>query len=73
MKMSVQNMPCDVTTRWNSTFNMLDFALSYQKPIKLMVTDPDHELSQYALTTHEWKIAKQLRDILEVSHTVTVA
>ena len=71
MKMSVRNMPCDVSTRWNSTFGMLDFALLYQKPIKSMVTDPDHELSQYALTTHEWKIAKQLRDVLEVHHTVT--
>jgi hypothetical protein len=53
-------------------FDMLDFVLLYQKPIKSMVTDPDHELSQYALTTHEWKIAKQLCDVLEVSHTVTV-
>jgi hypothetical protein len=48
---------------------MLDFMLEYQKAIKSMVGDPDQNLSQYALSMLEWKIAAQLRDILKVGHT----
>ena len=32
LKMSIRNIPHDMATRWNSTFDMLDFALEYQKP-----------------------------------------
>jgi hypothetical protein len=68
LKMSIRNIPRDVATRWNSTFDMLDFALEYQKAIKSMVSDPDHGLSQYAMSAQEWKIIAQLRDVLKVSH-----
>jgi hypothetical protein len=50
-------------------FDMLDFTLKYQKAIKSMVSDPDHGLSQYAMSTQEWKIIVQLCDVLKVSHT----
>ena len=29
-------MPHDVSTRWNSTFDMLDFAINYRKAIDAM-------------------------------------
>jgi hypothetical protein len=35
-KLPVRIMPCDVSTRWNSTFNMLDFALQYRRGIDAM-------------------------------------
>jgi hypothetical protein len=47
---------------------MLNFVLEYQKAIKSMVADPDHNLGQYALSMQEWKIAAQLRDVLKVRH-----
>jgi hypothetical protein len=72
LKMSIRNIPRDVATRWNSTFDMLDFALEYQKAIKLMVSDPDHGLSQYAMSAQEWKIVAQLRDVLKVSHNCDI-
>jgi hypothetical protein len=46
---------------------MLNFTLEYQKAIKSMVSDPDHDLGQYALSTQEWKIVAQLRDVLQVT------
>jgi hypothetical protein len=51
---------------------MLDFALEYQKAIKLMVADPDHGLSQFAMLMQEWKILTQLRDVLKVSHNCDI-
>jgi len=68
LNMTTQNIPYDMATRWNSTFDMLDFALEYQKAIKAMVSDPDHGLSQNAMSLQEWKIVVQLCDVLKVSH-----
>ncbi|KZP11279.1 hypothetical protein FIBSPDRAFT_962382 [Athelia psychrophila] len=33
-RMAVRNMLHDVATPWNSTFDMLEFALQYQKPLR---------------------------------------
>ena len=32
-------MPCDVTTRWNSTYDMLKFATEYQAALDIMTAD----------------------------------
>ncbi|KAI6098562.1 hypothetical protein F5141DRAFT_1010720, partial [Pisolithus sp. B1] len=29
----VKQIPCDVLTHWNSTFNMINFILEYQEPV----------------------------------------
>lgn len=52
-RMAVRNMLHDVATPWNSTFDMLEFALQYQKPLRRFVGDPDLKLGQYALTATE--------------------
>jgi hypothetical protein len=62
-------MPRDVVTRWNSTFNMLKFALEYRQAIDVITADQDVELWAFELSEAEWKIAQQLHDILEVSST----
>jgi hypothetical protein len=59
-------MPHDVTTRWNSTFDMLDFALRYQKPLQIITSNLNLNLWQYELSKEEWKTAEQLRDVLKV-------
>jgi hypothetical protein len=50
-------MPRDVTTRWNSTFDMLNFAIQYQKAIQIITSNLDFNLRQYELSREEWKIA----------------
>lgn len=59
-------MPRDVTTRWNSTFDMLNFALEYRKAIQVTTSDLDLDLRQYELSRDEWRIAGYLRDVLKV-------
>ncbi len=60
-------MPQDISTHWNSTFNMLDFAIQYRAAINTMTTVCNFGLYQYELAPVEWKIARQLRDVLKVS------
>lgn len=59
-------MPRDVATRWNSTFDMLDFAIRYQKPLQNITSNLDLNLRQYELSREEWKTSQQLRDVLKV-------
>jgi len=59
-------MPRDVTTRWNSTFDMLDFALRYQNTLQAITSNLDLGLRRYELDRAEWKTAHQLCDILKV-------
>jgi len=58
-------MPCDVLTRWNSTFNMLDFALTYHMAIDEIMSNWDFNLRKHKLEDKEWEIAERLRDSLK--------
>ncbi|KAI6102130.1 hypothetical protein F5141DRAFT_992721, partial [Pisolithus sp. B1] len=33
VSLSVRQIPCNVSTRWNLTFDMLDVAISYHRPV----------------------------------------
>ncbi len=57
-------MPRDVVTRWNSTYDMLIFALEYRRAIDKI--SGDREMRKYELDEEEWSLVKQLCDILEV-------
>jgi hypothetical protein len=59
-------MPRDVLTRWNSTYDMLKFALDYRIALNTITGERDMNLRKYELKDAEWDIAKQLGDILEV-------
>ena len=59
-------MPCDVSTRWNSTYDMLCFAIEYQAALDTITGERDMKLREYELTAAEWVIAIQLRDLLKV-------
>jgi hypothetical protein len=60
-------MPRDVSTRWNSTFDMLEFAINYRKVIDVMTDKRKLGLGVYELDDHEWTLVTQLRDVLKVS------
>jgi hypothetical protein len=73
LKLSEHIMPWDVTTRWNSTFNMLDFAIEYRKALQLTTSDLNLNLRQYELSREEWALARQLRDVLKVCNIYRVS
>lgn len=60
-------MPRDFITRWNSTFDMLDFAVEHITAINTITGNRDMKLRQYKLSEDDWDMARQLRDVLKVS------
>jgi phage-related protein len=66
LKLDEQKMPCDVTTRWNLTFDMLVFALQYWKAINDITGNKTASLHNYELSEEEGRIAQQLCDTLKV-------
>ena len=59
-------MPRDVSTRWNSTYDMLQFALDYRVPIDKITLNRELNLRKYELQDDEWAVAETLRDTLKV-------
>jgi hypothetical protein len=60
-------MPRDVATWWNSTFDLLNFAIDYQTAIEEMTAKCEHNLRVFELSVEEWKIASDLQEVLQVS------
>jgi hypothetical protein len=65
-------MPRDVTTRWNSTFDMLNFAIKYRAAIDKITGDRTMELRRFELYDLDWEIAKQLHDTLLIFKDATL-
>ncbi|KAG1900157.1 uncharacterized protein F5891DRAFT_952567, partial [Suillus fuscotomentosus] len=65
LKMRVTTLPWDVSTCWNSTFDMVEYALRNREAIDAVTQRQDLGLRQLELTDHEWVIAEQLQDILK--------
>ena len=64
--MRVTLMPRDITTRWNSTLGLLDYALKHWKVVDLVTQRRELGLREYKLTDNEWAIVEQLRNVLKV-------
>jgi hypothetical protein len=60
-------MPRDVRTRWNSTHDLLSFALRYRAAVDDITGNKVANLRSYELSDGEWELAKQLNDVLKVS------
>ncbi|EIW54546.1 uncharacterized protein TRAVEDRAFT_132641 [Trametes versicolor FP-101664 SS1] len=59
-------MPRDVSTHWNSTYDMLIFAIKYCVVVDTVCADRELGLRKFELTTREWEIVSQLADTLKV-------
>jgi hypothetical protein len=59
-------MPRDVSTRWNSTFNMLNFACEHKAAVNSMTANIDNKLRVYEMSSEEWGYAEELREVLKV-------
>ena len=59
-------MPWDVSTWWNSTYEMLKFASTYREPINKITDNRSMRLRDFELKDHEWKIVEELWDCLKV-------
>ncbi|KAF5356677.1 hypothetical protein D9758_013731 [Tetrapyrgos nigripes] len=66
-------IPRDVTTRWNSSCDMIEYCIEKKKYYRAITSeDLENGLQQYALTKREWKLAEQLKDVLKVLHDATL-
>ncbi|KAJ2965600.1 hypothetical protein NUW54_g14065 [Trametes sanguinea] len=65
-------IPCDVKTRWNSTFDMLRTALDYKTALDTLCSRREHGLRAFELTSEEWGIAQELCDTLKIFKDATL-
>jgi len=66
LELTEHMMPRNITTQWNSTFNMLNFAVEHIAAINAITSDRDMKLRQYELSEDECNVACQLQDVLKV-------
>lgn len=65
LKLRHRKIPRDVANRWNSTYQLLRFALLYREAISQM-TERNRELHDLQIEDEEWGLLEQLKTLLEV-------
>jgi hypothetical protein len=66
LSLAPRMMPRDVATRWNSTYDMLEFADKYRAALNVMTADRDMNLRKFELSKKEWAMATELCEVLRV-------
>ncbi|KIM54646.1 hypothetical protein SCLCIDRAFT_136364, partial [Scleroderma citrinum Foug A] len=67
-----KHIPRDVSTHWNSAFDMLDVAVRYNQVIENIMDKRKLALGKYAIDEHEWELLKQLHKVLKVLEDATL-
>lgn len=62
----VRKFPRDTPTRWNSTYDMADFAYTYREAVDQLTDDRSLKLRELELSEEDWEVVRQLRDCLQV-------
>jgi len=57
----------DIATRWNSTYDMLEYALTHWPAIDQVTQQHDLGLRKFELSDEEWVVVQQLHNVLKVS------
>jgi hypothetical protein len=60
LSLTLRMIPCDVSTRWNSTYDMLSFILEHKAAIIKMTGEQEMKLRKYKLDKREWDLIDQL-------------
>ena len=58
--------------RWNSTYDMMRFVLTYWQAVDQITADKALKLRRYELDNDDWAIVEDLVSILEVSSFVHI-
>ena len=64
-------MPQDVSTQWNSMFDMLKFSIEYHRAIDAITAERTMKLRDYELGREEWKVAEELCEVLKVRYSIS--
>lgn len=65
-------IPHDVSTQWNSTYDMLKFVVEYREAIDAITGNQKMKLRQYELDEEDCEIATKLHDALKVSKPIVL-
>jgi hypothetical protein len=69
LEIAEKMLPRDVSTRWNSTYDMLEAALKLKPAVTKFTERAGNGVRDYELDDAEWEILEQLRDVLKVRVT----
>jgi hypothetical protein len=64
--MKARLIPHNVSTRWNSTFDMLKVAIEYRAPIDTLVGGRKNKMRDLELDASEWTALEDLMKVLKV-------
>ena len=64
-------MPRDVSTHWNSMYNMVEFAIEYYDALNIMMADCDMNLHKFELSKKEWGMVTELCEVLRVCFDIS--
>jgi hypothetical protein len=70
MGLSERKLPRDVSTCWNSTYNMLSFAVDHKAAVNAMTGNAGNGLRAYEMDGEEWSYAEELCSVLKVREQV---